>query len=147
MRARVTERTDRRGYPLAGKRLCPAHSRISASRKTKKTHAPKSAGRRPRTKERVEAELRSPRQRMEEVCGFLSASRSNTKSQILPDLPRRLEPPRQRVARRGSRITQKNIQQPAYPRRCRCGLNGGSPRCRCGFLSASRSKSRIPNPS
>ena len=75
---------------------------------------------------------------MEEVCGFLSASRSNTKSQILPDLPRRLEPPRQRVARRGSRITQKNIQQPAYPRRCRCGLNGGSPRCRCGFLQPKR---------
>ena len=41
---------------------------------------------------------------MEEGCGFLQPKRMHTKSQTLPDLPRRLEPPRQRAARRGSRI-------------------------------------------
>ena len=45
------------------------------------------------------AELRNPRQRMEEECGFLQPKRMHAKSQTLPDLPRRLEPPRQRAAR------------------------------------------------
>ena len=44
---------------------------------------------------------------MEEGCGFLQPKRMHAKSQTLPDLPRRLEPPRQRAARRGSRITPK----------------------------------------
>ena len=57
----------------------------------------------PKAKERSEAELRNPRQRMEEGCGFLQPKRMHAKSQTLPDLPRRLEPPRQRAARRGSR--------------------------------------------
>ena len=58
---------------------CPAHSRISASRKTKKTSAPKSAGRRPRTKEQSEAGMRNTRQRVKRLCGFLSASRSKSR--------------------------------------------------------------------
>ena len=52
-------------------------------------------------------ELRNPRQRMEEVCGFLQPKRMHAKSQTLPDLPRRLGAPRQRALRRGSRIKPK----------------------------------------
>ena len=61
----------------------------------------------PKAKERSEAELRNPRQRMEEGCGFLQPKRMHAKSQILPDLPRRLGAPRQRALRRGSRIMPK----------------------------------------
>ena len=61
----------------------------------------------PKAKERAEAELRNPRQRMEEGCGFLQPKRMHAKSQTLPDLPRRLGAPRQRALRRGSRITPK----------------------------------------
>ena len=61
----------------------------------------------PKAKERSEAELRNPRQRMEEGCGFLQPKRMHAKSQTLPDLPRRLGALRQRALRRGSRIMPK----------------------------------------
>ena len=59
MRARFTERTDRRGYPLAGKRLCPAPFHDIKEGVGKQASAPMSAGEtvamshgEPKTKER-----------------------------------------------------------------------------------------------
>ena len=87
----------------------------------------------PKAKERSEAELRNPRQRMEEGCGFLQPKRMHAKSQTLPDLPRRLGAPRQRALRRGSRIMPK-----------KSATAGGTTLSLCPFPAARQMSPRLP---
>ena len=97
-------------YPIHVKRrrVARGSKRLKPGARLEETCDSKKDGRaEPKAKERSEAELRNPRQRMEEGCGFLQPKRMHAKSQTLPDLPRRLGAPRQRALRRGSRIMPK----------------------------------------
>ena len=58
-----------------------------------------------------------------EVLADAAENQRNSQSQTFLNSLRRLEPPRQRAARRSSRITQKHIQHPSLPHANRGGLS------------------------